>query len=176
MLTYRRSNSLHIEGYIDSDYAGDERKSTLGYIFTLVEGAISWKSSKQTITTSSTMYAEFVACYEATGQVNWLKKFMPGLKVVDDIHKPLKLYYDNNPKVCHAHNNKSSGAAKHIDIKYYIVKDKVQNHVISLEHISTEKMLADPLTRLTTQRVQRTCSRHRFKGKPIIAGQKNAQS
>jgi hypothetical protein len=60
------------------------------------------------------MYAEFVACYEATGQVNWLKKFMLGLKVVDDIHRPLKLYCDNEPAVCYAHNNKSSGAAKHI--------------------------------------------------------------
>ena len=61
------------------------------------------------------MYAEFVECYEATGQVNWLKKFMLGLKVVDDIH----------PTVCYTHNNKSSGATKHIDIKYYVVKDKV---------------------------------------------------
>ena len=32
------------------------------------------------------MYAELVASYEATGQVNWLKKFMLGLKVVDEIH------------------------------------------------------------------------------------------
>ena len=78
MLTYRRSNSLHIEGYTDSDYAGDDRKSTSGYIFTLAGGAISWKSSKQTVTTSSIMYAKFVACYEATGQVNWLKKLCPG--------------------------------------------------------------------------------------------------
>ena len=74
---YRRSDSLHIEGYTDSDYAGDGRKSTSGYIFILVGGAISWKSSKQTVTTSCTMYDEFVVCYEATGQVNWLKKFMP---------------------------------------------------------------------------------------------------
>ena len=81
MLTYKRSDSLHIEGYLDLDYARDDRKSMSGYIFILAGGAISWKSSKQTITTSSTMYAEFVACYEATGQVNWLKKFMPGLKV-----------------------------------------------------------------------------------------------
>ena len=147
MLIYRRSDSLHIEGYIDSDYAGGERKSTSGYIFTLVGGAISWKSSKQTVTTSSTMYAEFVACYEATGQVNWLKKFMPGLKVVDDIHKPLKLYYDNDPTVCYAHNNKSSGATKHIDIKYYVVKDKVRDHIINLEHINIEKMLVDSLTK-----------------------------
>ena len=147
MLTYRRSDSLHIEGYTDSNYMGDDRKSTSGYIFTLAGGAISWKSSKQTVTTSSIMYAEFVACYEATWQVNWLKKFTPELKVVDDIHKSLKLYYDNNPTVCYAHNNKSSGAAKHIDIKFYVVKDKVQDYSISPEHVSTKKMLADPLTK-----------------------------
>ena len=69
------------------------------------------------------------------------------MKVVDDIHKSLKIYYDNNPAVCYAHNNKSSGAAKHIDIKYYVVKDKVRNQVISLEHIRTEMMLVDPLTK-----------------------------
>jgi hypothetical protein len=78
--------------------------------------------------------------------VNWLKKFMPSLKVVDNIHKPLKLYYDNNPIVQYAHNNRSSGAAKHIDIKYYVVKDKVRDQIINLEYISTEKMLVDPLT------------------------------
>ena len=76
------------------------------------------------------MYVEFVACYEATGQVNWLKKFMPGLKVIDDIHKSLKLYCDNNPAICYAHNNKSSDAAKHIDIKYIVVKNKFRDHVI----------------------------------------------
>jgi hypothetical protein len=86
MMTYRRSDSLQIVGYSYSDYTGDDRKSTSGYVFTLAGGAISWKSSKQTITTSSTMYAEFVTCYEVTGQVNWLKKFIPSLKVVDDIY------------------------------------------------------------------------------------------
>jgi hypothetical protein len=91
MLMYRISYSLQIVGYSDSDYVGDDRNSTSGYVFTLAGGAILWKSSKQTITTPSTMYAEFVACYETTGQVNWLKKFIPGLKVVDSIHKSLKL-------------------------------------------------------------------------------------
>jgi hypothetical protein len=147
MLNYRKTDSLEIVGFSDSDYAGDERKSTSGYIFTLAGGAISWKSSKQPIVTSSTMYAEFVACYEASGQVNWLKKFLPGLRVVDSIERPLKLYCDNNPAVEYAHNNRSSGAAKHIDIRYYVVKEKVQDHIISLEHIKTDNMLADPLTK-----------------------------
>jgi hypothetical protein len=79
MLMYRRFDSLHLEGYSDSDFVGDvdDRKSTSGYVFTLAGRAISWKSSKQTVIASSTMYAEFVACYKATGKVNWLKKFMP---------------------------------------------------------------------------------------------------
>ena len=61
------------------------------YVFTLAGGAISWKSSKQSIVASSTMYAEFIACFEAMGQAIWLKKFVPDLKVVDCTHKPLKM-------------------------------------------------------------------------------------
>ena len=54
-------------GYLDSNFVGcvDNRKSTFVYLFLLGEGAISWKSAKQSIITSSTMEAEFVACYEA---------------------------------------------------------------------------------------------------------------
>jgi hypothetical protein len=40
------------------------------------------------------MYLEFIACYEATGQTLWLKKFVPGLRVVDNIERPLKIYCD----------------------------------------------------------------------------------
>jgi hypothetical protein len=98
MLTYERSDSFEIVGYSDSDFAGclDTDRSTSGYVFKLTGGAISWSSSKQTVMTSSMMYAEFVTCYEAVGQAMWLKKFMPGLRVIDSIERPLKLYCDMN--------------------------------------------------------------------------------
>ena len=149
MLIYRRSDSLEIKGYSDADFAGDkdDRKSTSGYVFTLAGGAISWKSSNQSIVASSTMCAEFIACFEAMGQAIWLKKFIPDLKVIFCIHKPLKIYCDNQPAVFYAHNNKSSNAAKTIEIRYYVVKDKIQDQTISLEHIRTKDMLADPLTK-----------------------------
>ena len=67
--------------------------------------------------------------------------------MVDSISKPLRLYCDNKAAVFYANNNKSSGAAKHIEIKYFVVKDRIQDHTIELEHISTKKMLADPLTK-----------------------------
>jgi hypothetical protein len=93
------------------------------------------------------MYAKFVACYEATGQAEWLKKFIPGLRVVDSIEKLLTIYCDNKPAVQYSYNNKKSDASKHINIKYYILKEKIQDHVISLEHISTKQMLADSFTK-----------------------------
>jgi hypothetical protein len=93
------------------------------------------------------MYAEFVACYETVGQAMWLKKFVPSLRVVDNIKRPLKLYYDNEPAVLYAHNNKKTKTVKHINIRFYIVKEKIQDQTISLEHISTKKMITDPLTK-----------------------------
>jgi hypothetical protein len=149
MLTYERSDSLEIVGYSDSDFVGclDTDRSTSGYVFKLVGGAISWSSSKQTVIISSTMYAKFIACSEATCQAMWLNKFVSSLRVVDSIERPLKLYCDNEPVVLYAHNNKKIKDAKHIDIRFYVVKEKIQDQTIRLEHISTKKMIADPVTK-----------------------------
>jgi hypothetical protein len=125
----------------------DADRSTSGYVFKLVGETISWSSFKQTVMTSSMMYVEFIACYEAVGQTMWLKKFVPGLRVVDSIERPLKLYCDNEPTVLYAHNNKKIKTAKHINIRFYVVKEKLQDQTISLEHIGTKKMIADPLTK-----------------------------
>jgi hypothetical protein len=67
--------------------------------------------------------------------------------VVDIIEKSLKIYCNNEPAVRYSYNNKKSDASKHINIKYYVVKEKIQHHTISLEHISSKQMLADPFTK-----------------------------
>ena len=67
--------------------------------------------------------------------------------MVDSISGPLTLYCDNQLAVLYSSNNKSSGAAKHIDIKYHVVKDRIQDQTISLKYINTKFMLADPLTK-----------------------------
>jgi hypothetical protein len=149
MLTYEISYSIEIVGYSDLDFAGclDTDRSMSGYVFKLTGGAISWSSSKQSVITSSTMYAEFVTCYEVVGQAMWLKKFVSGVRVVDNIERPLNLYCDNEPAILYAHNNKKTKAVKHINIRFYVVKEKIQGQTISLGHISTKKMIADPLTK-----------------------------
>jgi hypothetical protein len=69
MLMYKRTDNLEVIGYTDADFAGctNSQRSTSGYVFMLASGAISWRSCKQTIATASTMYAEFIACYEVVG-------------------------------------------------------------------------------------------------------------
>jgi hypothetical protein len=67
--------------------------------------------------------------------------------VVDNIEKSLKIYCNNEPAVQYSYNYKKSDVAKYINIKYYIVKEKIQNHIISLEHISIKQMLVDPFTK-----------------------------
>ncbi|KAJ7972126.1 Retrovirus-related Pol polyprotein from transposon TNT 1-94 [Quillaja saponaria] len=149
MLVYRKVDHLELIGYSDSEFAGckDNLKSTSRYIFMLAGGAVSWKSSKQTITASSTMQAEFVACYGASTHGIWLKNMIVCLGVVDSISRPLKIYCDNNSAVFFSKNNKNFSASKIIDIKYLATKDLVKKGDIVFEYIETEKMIADPLTK-----------------------------
>ncbi|CAN6443374.1 unnamed protein product [Victoria cruziana] len=149
MLVYRKSNDLEILGYSDSDFAGcqDSRRSTSGYVFTLAGGAISWKSVKQTLVATSTIAAEYIACYEASNQALWLRNFVAGLHIMTGIERPLRLLCDSSSAVQFSNNNRSLSKSKHIDIKYLVVKERTQNGQVSLEHIGTDSMIADPLTK-----------------------------
>eukprot|EP00253_Pinus_taeda_P005872 PITA_05872 len=133
----------------DSDFVGcvDSRKSTPGYIFMMVDGAVSWRSVKQTLIATSTMEAEFVSCFEATLHGVWLKSFIFGLRIMDSISKPLRIYCDNSATVFMAKNNKSGSRNKHIDIKYLAMREHVKDNKVFIEHVSIELMIVDPLTK-----------------------------
>ncbi|KAL6310878.1 hypothetical protein AAG906_018026 [Vitis piasezkii] len=117
MLMYRQTDNLEVIGYSNLDYAGciDSQKSTLGYVFMLASGIVSWRSAKQNLIATFTMEAKFVSCFEATSHGVWLKSFISGLRVVDSISRPLKIYCDN-----------SDARNKHIHIKYLAIKECVK--------------------------------------------------
>ncbi|XP_050888648.1 secreted RxLR effector protein 161-like [Lathyrus oleraceus] len=139
MLMYRQTDNLDVIGYSDSDFADcvDSRKSTSGYIFMMVDRAISWRSTKQILVATSTMEVEFVSCFEATSHGVWLKSFISGLRIMDSISKPLKIFCDNSVAVFMAKNNKSGSRSKHIDIKYLAIRERVKDKIVVINHIST---------------------------------------
>ncbi|XP_071913958.1 secreted RxLR effector protein 161-like [Coffea arabica] len=84
-LLYTRNFGLHytrypvvLEGYADANWISDikDSKSTSGYVFTLAGGAVSWKSSKQTIVARSTMESEFIALDKCGEEAEWLHHFL----------------------------------------------------------------------------------------------------
>ena len=113
----------------------------------LAGGAVSWKSVKQTLIASSTMETEFIACYRASNHGIWQRNFITELRIVDGIEKPLRISCDNKATELYSKNNRSSSKSKHIDIKFLVVKEKVQSLQVSIEHISTNSMIVDPLTK-----------------------------
>jgi len=72
------TNIFH--GFADAAFANaDDYKSTTGYVFLVVGGAITWKSKKQTIIAMSSTESEYVALSEAGHEAFWLKIFMMNL-------------------------------------------------------------------------------------------------
>ena len=88
-----------------------------------------------------------MSCFEAISHGVWLKSFISGLRVVDSISRPLKIYCDNSAAVFMAKNNKSSSRNKHINIKYLALRERVKEKTVVIEHVSTELMIVDPLTK-----------------------------
>ena len=76
----------------------------------------------------------------------WLRNFITGLHIVDCIDRPLKTNCDNKAKKLYSKNNRCSSKSKHINIKFLVVKERVQSLQVSIEHISTNFMIANPLT------------------------------
>src|SRR5271170_3957643 len=78
-ITYSGAKNANIvaEGFSDADWASDrtDRKSILGYVFTLGGGAIAWSSKKQQTVTLSSTEAEYMAVTRASQHAIWLRKF-----------------------------------------------------------------------------------------------------
>lgn len=136
-----------LEGWTDSDYAGDinDRKSTSGYVFKLGTGAVSWSSKKQPIVTLSTTEAEFVAASSCACQAIWLRRILQHLGQTQE--ECTKLHCDNSSSIKLSKNPIMHGRCKHIDVRYHFLRDLTKDGVVELVHCSTENQIADILTK-----------------------------
>ena len=57
------------------------------------------------------------------------------------------MYCDNLGIVFLAKNDKSGSRSKHNDIKYLAIQERVKEQKVDIEHVSTELMVANPLTK-----------------------------
>jgi hypothetical protein len=153
-----QGGDMRLRGYCDADWASDrdERKSTTGYAFLLSAGTISWCSKKQSCIALSTMESEYVACSAAVQEAVWLRRFFQRLSVTALADEAVKIYSDSMAALAYTKDPKYHGKTKHIDIRYHYIRDIVARGEVILQHISTSKIIADPLTKAIARDIFQT--------------------
>ena len=133
--------------YSDADHAGDvsTRKSTGSYLVTMGGGAISWRSKLQSIIALSTTEAEYISAVSAGQEILWLRNLLSELGY--QCNGPSTLYIDNKSAIAVGKNPDHHGRMKHLDIRTYWLRQEVAKGTIKLEHIATNLMPADLLTK-----------------------------
>ena len=124
-LKYEVNQKINLEGYVDSEWVGSviDRKSTSGCFFNIGSGVISWFSRKQSCVALSTTEADYVTSCSASCETVWLRTLLSDL-----FDLPLDttcIYCDNQSFVKLSENPMFHEKLKHIDIKYYYIRDMV---------------------------------------------------
>ncbi|GKC30398.1 hypothetical protein Tco_1037692 [Tanacetum coccineum] len=98
-LVYRgeMKRELRVSCYTDARYLtdADDMNSQTGYVFLLNGGVVDWKSTKQSIFATSSIYAKYIFAFDASKEAVWIHKFIFGLGVVPTIEEPINMYCDN---------------------------------------------------------------------------------
>jgi len=136
-----------LEGYVDSDYAGNvyTRKSLSGFVFTLFDTAISWKANQQSVVALSTTQAEYIAFVEGVKEAMWLKGMICELGITQEC---VKIHCDSQSAIHLANHQVYHERTKHIDICLHFVRDMIESKEIVVEKVASEENSADVFTKL----------------------------
>jgi hypothetical protein len=113
--------------------------------FILVSAMISWGSRKQKFVALSTTESEYMAACEACTEAVWLRKLISDL--FDQIPESSIIYFDNQSCIKLSEHLVFHERSKHIEIKYYFIRDKIQEGEVKLEYIPTDEQTSDILTK-----------------------------
>ena len=165
-LKYTQNYGLHysrypavLEGYCDANWISDttDSKSTSGYLFTLGGAAVSWKSSKQTCITRSTMESEFIALDKAGEEAEWLRQFLEDIPMWSKPVPPICIHCDSQSAIGRAQSKIYNGKSRHIRRRHNTVRQLLSNGIMTIEYIKSIDNIADPFTKgLAREQVNRS--------------------
>jgi hypothetical protein len=146
-LVGRLSYDIHLHGFIDSDWAGsaDDRRSATWICFSLSFATMLWASRKHKSVALNTAEAEYITVCDACTEAVWLRKLVSGLS--DQVLNSTVIYCDDQSYVKLSENPVFHDRSKHIEIKHYILRDKVQRGEVVLQYISTDEQITDILVK-----------------------------
>lgn len=122
-----------------------DRKSNTGYIFKINGAAIIWCSRKQTCHVLSSTEAELIALTETVKEGLWLRRLFRDFH--QNINHPITVFEDSTSCIKIVANDKNTRPSKHIDVRYFFVKDVIRKNIFICKQMFSQEMIADILTK-----------------------------
>ena len=157
------TGTLDLDTYVDADFAGlhgrdpdyspTSAKSRTGYIVSLGNCPIVWKSHLQTEITLSTLEAEYSALSSSLRIVlplrDLLLEITAGIKLPQGISTTLKcrVFEDNNGALLLATQQKITNRTKYFRVKWHHFWEQVRDGTLNVQKIGTHDQRADYLTK-----------------------------
>lgn len=149
-ITYRRTGQP-ICAYVDSSWAEDQndRKSQSGMVFVFAGAAIDWESRKQHIIATSSAEAEYIALTTAAKRAAYFKFFLMEMGLHSEANAIL-MHTDSQSAQYIANYHGKRSRSKHLHIRFHYIREAIATGIVNLKYLSTDKMLADSLTKCTS--------------------------
>jgi Reverse transcriptase (RNA-dependent DNA polymerase) len=143
---YSRTGNSTITGYSDASYnIHYSCRSQLGYLITLANGPIHWKSSKTKVTCLSSTEAEYMAISDLGREIQSFSNLYEALSL--RLPKPIIIFEDNLGTIAMCVSDSYTARSKHIAVRYHHIRDLVNSNLVKIMHIKTQDQPADMLTK-----------------------------
>jgi uncharacterized protein YbaR (Trm112 family) len=136
-----------VRWWVDASYAvHPDMRGHSGGTMSLGHGSVYSTSTKQKLVTRSSTECELVGVHDVMPQIEWTRLFLEaqGCDISDHV-----LYQDNMSAMLLEKNGRalSSKRTKHINLRYFYVKDTIDSGQLRVEHSPPEEKLADFFTK-----------------------------
>ena len=112
----------------------------------LGKGAVYGTSTRQKLNSRSSTESELIGVHDVMPQVVWTRHFLEaqGYGIKESI-----IYQDNQSAMLLEKNGRASSSkrTRHINIRYFFVKDRVSSKEVDIQYCPTGEMIADFFTK-----------------------------
>jgi hypothetical protein len=145
----------------DASWDIDTARSRTGYVIMYAACPVLWTSKLQGEIALSTTESEYLAILAATREVlpiiELIKEMIGQGRIINDNAVILcRVFEDNSGAIevaTNVKNPKMRPRTKHINTKYHHFRSKVLDGTLKIEHVTTQDMVADILTKCVNEDV-----------------------
>nr|GEX81707.1 copia protein [Tanacetum cinerariifolium] len=141
-LWYSKDSLISLTVFADADHAScqDTHSSTSGSLQFLGDRLISWSSKRKKSVVIFSTEVEYITLFSCCAQILWMRSQLTNYGLG---FNKIPMYCDNKSAIALCCNNIQHFKSKHIDIRYHLIKEHVENGVIKLYFVNTKYQLAD---------------------------------